>query len=361
MFHIIFTLDYEIHGNGDGNPYKLMIEPTYRILNLFDRYGAKLTIMADVAEIIKFKEYKDKNKNDLYHYTSIIEQLHKALTSGHDVQMHIHSGYMNAKIDNYKLYVDWDEYNLALLKPERIDEIIKSCKNFLMSICLEVKKDYKCTVFRSANWSMQPTRNIYSGLVNNGFIIDTSVYKHGKQYTNHVKYNYTDAYDALLPWKADPEDICKRNDEGILWEIPIYCEYRHIIHFITFIRIYRFIRDKFHKHNKANIVGNLEFNNGSINYPSKQSKNVISKYLSLFDKHLAWKLDFNQATGYQLINALKRIEMKYGNMNLDIPVILIGHSKSYIRHNEKTLEPFLRFIVDNPDKYRFSLFSDLKL
>jgi hypothetical protein len=42
MVHIIFTSDYEIHGNGTGTPYKLMIEPTYRNLDLFDEYGNKI-------------------------------------------------------------------------------------------------------------------------------------------------------------------------------------------------------------------------------------------------------------------------------------------------------------------------------
>ena len=56
MFKIIFTSDHEIHGNGEGNPKNLIIDPTYRMLNLFNEYGAKLTILADVAEIFKFKE-----------------------------------------------------------------------------------------------------------------------------------------------------------------------------------------------------------------------------------------------------------------------------------------------------------------
>ena len=34
MLKIIFTLDYEIHGNGDGCPHELMVEPTDRMLRL---------------------------------------------------------------------------------------------------------------------------------------------------------------------------------------------------------------------------------------------------------------------------------------------------------------------------------------
>jgi len=97
MFHIIFTLDYEIHGNGDGSPYNLMIEPTNRMLKLFDRFGAKLTILADVAEIIKFKEYYEQYGTDDYYYFEIINQLKYAVKTGHDVQLHIHSGYFKSK------------------------------------------------------------------------------------------------------------------------------------------------------------------------------------------------------------------------------------------------------------------------
>ncbi len=65
-----FTFDYEIHGNGDGCPYELMVEPPSRMMELFERYGAKLTIMADVAEILKFREYRDQFGRDDYHYES---------------------------------------------------------------------------------------------------------------------------------------------------------------------------------------------------------------------------------------------------------------------------------------------------
>jgi hypothetical protein len=34
--NLIFTLDYEIHGNGDGSPYQLMVEPTYRLMSLME-------------------------------------------------------------------------------------------------------------------------------------------------------------------------------------------------------------------------------------------------------------------------------------------------------------------------------------
>ena len=38
-YKLYFTLDYEIHGNGDGDPMALMVEPTYRLMSLLEKYG----------------------------------------------------------------------------------------------------------------------------------------------------------------------------------------------------------------------------------------------------------------------------------------------------------------------------------
>src|SRR5260370_37471532 len=107
MFRVIFTLDYELHGNGDGRPLELMVEPTGRLLALFERYGAKLTIMADIAEILKFKEYREHFGRDDYHYESVTEQLREAVRRGHDVQLHIHSSYFNARYERGRWVQDW--------------------------------------------------------------------------------------------------------------------------------------------------------------------------------------------------------------------------------------------------------------
>jgi hypothetical protein len=88
---------------------------------------------------------------------------------------------------------------------------------------------------------------------------------------------------------------------------------------------------------------------------------ILRKLTSLINKKMAWKMDFNQATGKQLIRALKRIEIKYKSYDGDLPVVLIGHSKSFIKYNEKSLEPFLKYVADNPNKYEFALFKDLNL
>ena len=151
MLRIIFTLDYEIHGNGEGYPHDLIIEPTDRLLRLCEKYGAKLTIMADVAEILKFKEYKEKHGRDDYSYDAIVDQLRSAIKNGHDVQLHIHSSYFNARHNNGCWIQDWSEYDFAGLPYERINWMIGTCKQFLESLLRPVDSTYRCIAFRAAN------------------------------------------------------------------------------------------------------------------------------------------------------------------------------------------------------------------
>ena len=66
-YRLLFTLDYEIHGNGDGKPLSLMVEPTLRLMNLLEEYGQRVTIMADVAEILAFKRYLNETGRDDFH------------------------------------------------------------------------------------------------------------------------------------------------------------------------------------------------------------------------------------------------------------------------------------------------------
>ena len=41
---LILTLDYEIHGNGEGSPRDLMVRPTDRLLEMLNTVDGKLTL-----------------------------------------------------------------------------------------------------------------------------------------------------------------------------------------------------------------------------------------------------------------------------------------------------------------------------
>lgn len=354
MLKIIFTVDYEIHGNGDGSPRALMVEPTSRLLDVLDEYGAKLTIMADVAEILKFREYRDQVGRDDYHYEAIVAQLQDAISREHDVQLHLHCSYFNARLESGKWVQDQSEYNFAGLSEERLNEVLQIGKEFLEEQLRLIDLSYCCNVFRAANWAVSPSRNVVRALVNNGLQIDTSVFKYGQR-RGIVNFDYTDAFSNIVPWRVAEDDICRRDDRGSLVEVPIYTEARWVGAFVTIQRLYRLWMSYQHR-----------LTNGTCG--STKSDSVGrgrglrgDSFFRFFTRRQAWKADFNQCGGRQLVRALERAEVNYGCDRIDLPFVLIGHSKLFTRQNERSIRPFLALVAREPHRFGFARFRDLEL
>ena len=357
MLRIIFTLDYEIHGNGEGRPHDLMVEPTARMLRLCEQFGAKLTLMPDVAEILKFKEYKESNGHDDYAYDAIVEQLRGAIKNGHDVQLHIHSSYFNASHNNGYWIQDWSEYDFAGLPYERMSFMVGTCKQFLESLLRPVDPNYQCIAFRAANWSVSPSTNVIRALINHNIKIDTSIFKYGRR-RNAVTFDYSAAYSPLVPWRVNENDMCHRDDTGSLWELPIYCERRWVGAFLTWNRLFRALMSLRHRigthgqssqqarSNAAPVEGGWLV---SV-VPDSQGEGWLA---TLLQRH-AWKADFNQCGGKQLINALDRASRLYDPCNDKmLPFILIGHPKLFTKHNERSLALFLEHCAKNVNQFTF--------
>ena len=338
-YKLYYTLDYEIHGNGDGNSKDLIVEPTYRLMDMLERYHQRLTIMADVAEILCFKRYWENTGRDEFHVQEIEQQLCDAIRRGHDVQLHIHSSYFYAQWNGTHFDQCIEEYNMAALSYERISEMVGSSVEYLENLLRPIKSDYRVWLFRAANWSMMPTPTLYRVLVEHGITYDTSVYKGGCQGGN-VCYDYRNAHDNLLSYKASSEDINLYDANGFLIEMPIYTEMHPFWSFISPIRIFRMVRAKFHKHKdnqqKSSITTNIDKNdNRKLSLRSFFVKSPL-------------KMDFNQVNGRGLIRMMKNIMRRAERENLShVDVVLIGHSKTFVPYNEKTLRPFLEWVEKN--------------
>lgn len=346
MLRTIFTLDYEIHGNGDGCPRTLMVEPTERLIRLFDEYGAKLTIMADVAEILKFKEYKEEAGRDDYSFDAIVDQLCSALSGGHDIQLHLHSSYFKAQYDQGRWRQEWSEYNFAELPYDRMVWMVRTGKEFLETLLRPVNQSYRCIAFRAANWSVSPSRNVVNALLENDIRIDTSVFKGGRR-QGAVNFDYSIAHHHLRPWPVSPDDICHYAADSRLWEIPIYAEQRPITAFFSINRFYRALLGKAHR---IPVIPSSE----QMGQPT--TKNTKPTWPVLLRKY-AWKADFNQCSGRQLMNALLRAEKQTSATEI-VPFVLIGHSKLFTSLNRTKLRPFLEFVRKQGMRFNFGTFAN---
>lgn len=350
MLHTVLTLDYEIHGNGDGSPRKLMLDPTARLMDLLEEYGGRLTIMADAAALIRFRAYDSEHPNDDLQSTALEQQLRTAVRRGHDVQLHFHSSYMKARFEKGRWIQYWPEYNLAALPRARIDEMIRIGKQYLESLFADVDPNYRCIAFRAANWAVQPSGNLIPALSNNGIEIDTSVFKYGRR-SGLVSFDFRDAFSNCHPYRISAANVCQADPAGTVVEFPIYSEERRIGAFVSAQRVWHALSERRHPLPSA----------APETHPEKK---LIARFATvkrfLCGRH-AWKADFNKCTGKQLIRAAQRLAATSGSAGTCIPFVVIGHSKLFTARNASALRPFLRFISESPELYGFATFRSFHL
>lgn len=59
MKRLLLTLDYELYGDGSGDVFKHVVEPTNEIMALAEHYGVRITIMFEYLEYLRIKQEWD--------------------------------------------------------------------------------------------------------------------------------------------------------------------------------------------------------------------------------------------------------------------------------------------------------------
>lgn len=229
MKKLLITLDYELFGDGSGNVFKHMIEPTSKILQICDKHNIKTTIFFEVVEYLRLKQEWD-NKNSMGYENNPIQaiesQLQEAANNGHDIQLHIHPQWIDAKYKNHKWEVDFSNWRLGGFKQNgghSLEQLLQEGKSTIENLIRSVTPDYKCIALRAGGYNIMPSDTVYAAMKKTGLKIDSSVFPGGYETSNLSNYDYRHVPVALDYWWGNPEDISKNSSghQEIL-EIPIF-------------------------------------------------------------------------------------------------------------------------------------------
>jgi len=224
---IILTVDYEVFGNGSGCVDRCVIDPSERMMQLCEKYNAKMTFFVDVCEYLAFKKVKESNKfkDGFDPAQKIDEQLKDIVKRGHDVQLHLHPQWLDYKYlgnNNWKLNIKyWRLPNVKLLGENAIYNLFKNGKDCLEGIIKKIKPDYCCNVFRAGALCIQPEEEILKVMHQLNFKIDSTVIAGMKFNDGTTFYDFTNAMDELPHWNI-LNNVKFLNKKGSLKEVPIF-------------------------------------------------------------------------------------------------------------------------------------------
>lgn len=212
MVECVFTLDYEIYGNGRGSLEKAVREPAARLSDAFAKYRAPMVVFVEAAEMEMIEAAGSDAASG-----AVRTQIAGLARDGHEIGLHMHPQWYRGSLSPDGWRLDQAEYNLGSLPEERIDELVGWAVAWLeRAVDLP---DYAPFSFRAGNWLFQPSAVLARVLAGRGLRLDSSVFKGGLQ--RRLGLDYRPALANGYHWRFS-DDINRPDSDGVLMEVPIH-------------------------------------------------------------------------------------------------------------------------------------------
>lgn len=315
MIEFIFTIDYEIFGNGEGSLEELVYGPAKQLKIIFDKWNTRFVVFVEVAELEMIEARETDEAIDL-----VKHQVCEFFRAGYEIGLHLHPQWYNARYENGKWLLDYSEYNLSNQPRERIIQVVDRSIGYLRKLLGAT--DFTPFSFRAGNWLIQPTRTMARVLYEQGLKVDSSVFKGGRQYQHNL--DFRPARKNGYFW-AFSDDVNVASPQGRLVEFPTYT---------TMVPIWKLLTTK--------RVGLQR--KAPTNAPSAPKKRF--RLLDFLHFLYPLKLDFCRMTRKELEQVLDA-EMRKDRDNPAVfrPMVAIGHTKDLI--DFETVEALLEYLKRN--------------
>jgi len=345
------TLDYELYGNGPGNVFKDVIEPTNNLLSICDIYGIKITIFFEVVEYWKLKEGSESGNKMGYSSNpaeAMKQQMIEAYKSGHDIQLHIHPQWVGAKYIDGKWKLNSNYWRLPDVPTKsknneiNLRGLLKNGKETLENILKPIDKNYECKIIRAGGFNIFPSNKILPIMREVRLKADSSVFAGGCTDNDFSSYDYR-SIDGKNPyWFTSTGNILDidigQDGKEKIYEFPVFSFP------VRRYRKYELSRLILKLRNRSSIKTTINQANSKT-----KSKSVLGKFKFFFEKEaITWDYClFSFRKMKHFFNKAAEIE-KESNYKFH-PFILIGHSKEFFC--QKRFEKFIRYSLKKQTTY----------
>ena len=348
MLKICLSYDYELFmGKNNGSAEEILFNPTEKIKNAMDEFGVKGVFFVDVCSAIAHR------KMGLSAYSDAFDaQLKKLVADGHDVQLHIHTSWLKAKLEDNQLLISREGYRIHEFgfdeaKENNVRSIIKESVDYLNSVCKGARDDYKCMAYRAGGFCIQPEHELLKVLCENGILIDSTVVP-GYSSLDTVNYSDFRHVPKALNWRIAPETGISKASQYGLFEVPIATSKPRLIECL-------FTKKKDRSLPGVKPKGEyVKFS--SKNKPAKKSK--IRKKLDLLFNYRFISLDSRHYKA--IIRDLEFIYKKYKLHKSDGYICLICHPKITDDVRIENLKKLISEALKQKEKFEFVTMEDIE-
>lgn len=319
MLRVCLTFDYELFfGENYFSNSEILFSPTKELIDGIYEKGVSATFFVDVCSIFQHDKY---NKDE--YISNFTEQIKYMTKYNQDVQLHIHSHWLNSIYINEKWDFDLEHYRIHSYGFENEDSpnvstIIRNGVKYLTETLTSIDPFYKCIAYRAGGFCLQPHNQLIKVLYKNGIRVDSSITPHLSHFSAINWYNYQHDIPKEnwyigtdFEWWEDA-----KISENSLYEIPIATSNKNPFLFC----IKRLLTPE-------KIKFNLGIKKGTY-IGISQKQNFIQKIKAIYNYIAGYttiSMDGNQAEF--IYKMLYRFYRKHNCDKVDYTIALIGHPK----------------------------------
>lgn len=339
---ILIEDDWEVMGKGLGNVAHLQYLPSLALLNIAKELNIRLTFMVDVLQQLTFIQNERNDRNIKIQRMIWEENVLMMKDLGHDVQLHLHPQWYNAKYDNGYFYVS-KNWNIANYNNEDRKKFIKNTIIYLRNLVRTVDKNYNINSFKAGSWGLQPSFELLNDLQDNGIRIVLGIVDGMKFKSNEFNLDYTKLDEPKYPYYPEFKDITKlSNKQEKLFVIPIHS---YILRYED--KVFRGIKKTIKIFNDNSIKNKFcyydcipkEIQNLS---PMKNSISKFNKYFGNYYQHI----DLSVTTVREFKFSIDRsIEFAAEADGQAFPIVVESHTKAY-EGNYENIREKLKYIIN---------------
>lgn len=328
-----------------------IVQPTDRLLKLCETHGAKMTIFFEVGEYWAFEQYDSQLRKDLDY--SPCEQMKRqmidAIQRGHDVQLHLHPQWIDARYDKGIWQLCNTHWRLADLPSGLGDKsditsitgALHTGKQTLENMIKPVKADYQCVCFRAGGFYAQPSRNIISAMKRAGLRADSSVVKGYKTSTPfEVDYSHVET-DKAAWWTTNTELTAEGKPGENIIELSVSSRMQPYWKNFKKTKLLAALKRR-HAERTSHSNHTIDRDISSVPDCCTMLKKLLRNCSSTFD--------FCKLSSRDMLERIKE-HTKYPEQ----PIVMIGHSKDFV--NDREFDKFLASLCKN-ENVSFQSMSD---
>jgi hypothetical protein len=197
--YLALTHDWELRGDGSGDIEQIQFAPLRQLMEIYAKFGARTTFLPDAMQQLRFRQVESEHRELKELADSWDEHVRAAFRQGHDIQLHLHPQWLNARYENGRWQMDGD-WSILKYDREVAYAMLLDTKKYLEDLLQPVDATYRCLAFRAGALAAAPSDHLFESLVELGIELDVSI--GGGVFVDNqtLQLDYRNCEEAFLPF-----------------------------------------------------------------------------------------------------------------------------------------------------------------